>query len=318
VHRLIERSTIGVTIGNFDGLHLGHQALFDELDRTLKVRAAEGGKPAAKVLLSFRPHPRQVLQGLRRADVPAHPEFFTLTSVRQKLSLLERWGFAFCYLLRFSKQFSAIEPEEFLERFLLKPLRPCVVVIGDDWAFGKGRAGNAAMLAEFGKEHGFEVKVVSSVLLGGSRISSTSVKQALAAADFALLRTLLGRPYVLEGRVRHGERRGRNLGFPTANLEFRALLLPPDGIYATFAELQGRKIPAVTYIGDRPTFATGRRVVEVHLLDGGRYDIYGERLEVEFLQRLRGDREFSNEKDLVQAIQSDIAVARRILQQQKK
>ncbi|MFN8389369.1 MAG: riboflavin biosynthesis protein RibF [Bdellovibrionota bacterium] len=318
IQELLSRSEVGVTIGNFDGLHLGHQALFERLDRTLAERSAVSRKPPLKVLLSFWPHPRQVLNGVKRSQVVDHPELYTLTTVRQKLSLLADNEFSICYLLRFSKSFAELTPEAFLRDYLVQPLHPSVVVIGDDWAFGRDRSGNIGMLTEFGARNGFQVEVVSGFNLNGRRVSSTAVKNALAAAKFDELEELLGRRYALHGRVRGGEKLGRTLGFPTANLEFRALLLPPDGIYAGFAHLDGARIPAAIYIGHRPSFGGKKRVVEVHLMDGRSYDIYGARLSVEFIQKVRDDCRFATHEELIAAIQADVAEARRILSNTKR
>ena len=310
---LIARSEVGVTIGNFDGLHLGHQELFSALDEALKVKATFSGKPPFKVLLSFFPHPRRFLSGVKRSELPFRPEFFTLTSLRQKFSLLTAEQFAACYLLRFNQKFASLTPDEFLQEYLFAPLRPSVVVIGDDWAFGKNRSGNPETLRVFGAAHGFEVKVVKAVSDGAQRVSSTQVKQALSAADFDRLRILLGRNYTLEGHVRHGDKRGRELGFPTANLEFHTQLTPPNGIYASYAHVGGERIPAATYIGNRPTFGEGRKLVEIHLLDDKPHAIYAKRLVVEFVQKVRDDERFESAEKLVDAIRRDIESVRGIL-----
>ncbi len=310
IRELYRNKLVGVTIGNFDALHLGHQRLFQVLESELSERPPE---ERLRVLITFWPHPRRVLSGIKRAELPSRPEFFTVCSLRQKLALIAGYGFDICYLIHFRRELAALAPEEFVSRHIAGACRPSVVVIGDDWAFGKGRAGNPEMLSSLGKSHGYRVKVVPAEEYGGKRVSTSIVKDAVARADFAQLRKILGREYALDGRVRPGDKRGRELGFPTANIECPGVILPPDGIYAGFADVDGRRRPAAIYIGHRPTFGRGHKVIETHLIDESGIDLYGKRLGVEFIALLRGDSEFANESDLVEAIRNDVARARELL-----
>ena len=303
---------VGVTIGNFDGLHLGHQALFRMLDDRLKKLAAVEGARALKVLLTFAPHPKAVLQGIARHDYANHPELWQLTSLREKLQLLSSFHFDLVFVARFQRNFAAQTPEQFIERYLVDALRARVGVVGHDWSFGRDRAGGIGTLEREGIRHGFDSAVVPPQLIDDIRVSSSEVRTSLAKGDLATVSKLLGRDFAIESRVQSGEQRGRSLGFPTANLMPAAHLLPADGVYATWVEYQRKRIAAVTNIGVRPTFGGGRRVVEVHLIDYNA-DLYGQRLRVTFVDRLRNEQRFSGVEELKAAIVGDIDCARRRL-----
>ncbi|MBD5417430.1 MAG: bifunctional riboflavin kinase/FAD synthetase [Desulfovibrio sp.] len=287
----------GVTIGNFDGVHLGHQAL---VRRTLEVCGARG---LDCVVVTFRPHPRTVL-------TPERPHA-PLSTRAERFALLERLGVRHILELPFTRELAALSPEDFVRGYLL-PLQPRELVVGHDFTLGRGRSGHPELLQQLGRDMGFGVEQVSAVLAGGAPVSSTRLRECLAGGDVALARHLLGRPYAVSGAVAHGEGRGRGLGFPTANLDGAATLLPANGVYATRARLGGRSFDAVTNIGMKPTFGGDRLTVESFLLDA-EGDFYGEDLALEFAARLRGEQRFPDAAALGRQISADVALARRLL-----
>ena len=305
-------SAVGVTIGNFDGLHLGHQALFAKLDERLTAVAERGGAKPIRVLLTFAPHPKAVLQGIRRKEYVDHPELWQITSLREKLRLLDDFRFDLVFVARFHRRFAAQSPEEFVRRYLVDTLAAKVVVVGHDWSFGRDRVGGIDTLETAGLAHGFETVIVPPLLVEGNRVSSSAVKSALGRGELDEVQKLLGRPFAFQARVVGGERRGRTIGFPTANLMPSAQVLPADGVYCCWFEYQAQRIAAVVNIGVRPTFGGGRRVVEAHLLDHSA-DLYGALARVTFVERLRDERRFADLAALQEAIRADIARARQLL-----
>jgi len=288
-----------LTLGNFDGVHLGHQAI---IRRATDEARALGGQP---VVLTFEPHPIAVLAPDRAPPL--------LQSLHDRLAMLRELGVEVTVLQRFTREFAALTPEEFVRGFLLRHLEIVQVVVGYSVNFGRDRAGSAATLEALGAEDGFAVDVVGPVTAAGEQVSSSVLRRVLGAGDMRRARELLGRWYGLRGRVVVGDRRGRTLGFPTANLHLgRRLLLPPDGVYAVWVPLDGRRRPGVLNIGERPTFGGARRTVEVHLLDFSG-DLYGRWLRVEFVERLRGEKRFAGVDGLRSAIAADIARARDVL-----
>ncbi len=311
---LAPSAVVGVTIGNFDGVHLGHQRLFEVLDERLEALSSGGLNEArtVKVLLTFAPHPKAVLQGIRRSEYAQHPELWHLTSLREKLAVLRDFQFDLVFVARFHRGFAAQSPEQFVQRYLVDALHAQVVVVGHDWSFGRDRAGGIETLQLQGALHGFAATVVPPQLVGGSRVSSSEVKSALGRGDLHAVETLLGRRFAVSGRVLGGEQRGRVLGFPTANLQPRAQLLPMDGVYSSWFEYGTHRVGAVTNIGVRPTFGGGRRVVESHLLDHSA-NLYGERARLVFVERLREERRFDGVESLKAAVAADIVAARESL-----
>jgi len=292
-----------LTLGNFDGVHLGHQAII----RTAVERArATGGQAVA---LTFEPHPLAVLAP-ERAPALIQP-------LHDRLALVRDLGTDVAVLQRFTRRFAAMEPEAFVRDFLLAHVDLRHVVVGDNVSFGRNRAGTDATLRTLGASLGFGVEVVGPVTLSGApdgeRVSSTRLRELLQQGDMPGARRLLGRPFTLRGRVVTGERRGRTLGFPTANLHLRPhLVLPPDGVYAARVAAGGRMHAGVLNIGLRPTFNGRRRTIEVHLLDFAA-DLYGQWLVVQIVERLRGETTFAGPEALRQAIAADIARARSVL-----
>jgi riboflavin kinase / FMN adenylyltransferase len=291
-----------VTIGTYDGLHLGHQALIARL----KDHAARLAQPA--VMLTFEPMPREFLSP---EDPPAR-----LTTFRERWRLLAGAGLEYLWLLRFGEALRNLSPEDFAQ-FLVQRLRPSVVVVGHDFRFARKGEATAASLAAAGKRLGFEVDVVPAVTVAGERISSSGVRAALSRADFARAGRWLGRPYSMRGRVIAGKRLGRDLGFPTANLALGRRRAPVAGIFAVQVHgAAGTALPGVASLGTRPTIGGGEAVLEAHVFDFNE-DLYGREIEVEFAAKLREEERFATLAALTAQMHRDAADARRILSKQR-
>lgn len=289
------------TLGKFDGVHRGHR----EVLARLVQRAREHGVPS--VAITFTPHPLSIL-------APAHAPL-ALTGIRQRLALLAAAGIDTVVLQRFTPQFAQVPAEQFVQEILVRCLQARAVVVGQTVGFGYQRSGTAASLAAFGRTYGFAVEVVAPFEVDGRPVTSSAVRAAIARGDLAAAERMLGRPHEIGGRVVHGHHRGQQLGVPTANLRLRGVQLPPDGVYAARVRLAGHLHWAVANIGFNPTFADRERSVEAHVLDF-RGDLYGQRLDLIFLEYLRGERRFPNPQALVAQIREDIAAVRRILASQ--
>lgn len=288
-----------VAIGNFDGVHRGHQALV----QATVARARRTGGTA--VVLTFDPHPAQVLGG--------RPAPAALTTPSQKRELLAALGGDALAVLPFTGQVADMEPGAFAATVLAGWLSVRHAVVGAGFRFGRGQAGDAAALAELGRGLGFSVEAIPAVMDGALPVSSSRVREALAAGDVAAARRLLGRAYAVDGRVVAGDGRGRTLGLPTANLAPENEILPARGVYAGRCRL-GRENwqPAVVNVGERPTFGGGGLVLEAHLLDFVG-DLYGLELRLTFEDRLREERRFPDKEALVRQIGDDVARARALL-----
>jgi riboflavin kinase/FMN adenylyltransferase len=289
-----------VTVGNFDGVHRGHQAL---------VKAAVDGAQAAggvSVVLSFDPHPSRVLSPDRAPEA--------LVTVDQKEELLAGLGVDRLVLLPFTVELSSRTPADFAQTVLGRALGARRVVVGTNFRFGRGRSGDVALLKHLGRELGFDVLAVEPVFHEGAPISSTRIREALARGAVGAARDLLGRPFFVDGDVVHGEGRGRTIGIPTANLALRNETLPRPGVYAATCRIlpAGGPRAAVVNLGRRPTFGGGETTLEAHLLDFDR-DLYGASLRVEFRERLRDEKRFDGPEALVRQIRDDIEAARRAL-----
>ncbi|MCZ6745880.1 MAG: bifunctional riboflavin kinase/FAD synthetase [Acidobacteria bacterium] len=284
-------------VGNFDGVHLGHQRILE----TLKQRAAPHG--GTVVVISFNPHPQRVL----------HPDTAPrLIATRlQKVAWLEEAGVDLMLELPFTRELSALTPEAFVTRILLRGLRVAEVHIGRNFRFGHDRSGDFETLEELGRRHGFTAMPVTGVRLDGRRISSSRVRTALGAGDVQLAAALLGREEELVGPVVPGDARGRILGFPTANLAVENELVPFTGVYATHLVVDDEPLPAVTNIGSRPTFPGAGPAVETHILDYGG-DLYGHRVRLRFTRRLRDEQRFAGLPELKAQIALDVAAARKV------
>lgn len=281
-----------MTVGVFDGVHLGHRRILEEV-----VLLARGLR-ARSVVVTFDPHP---VAALNPGEAPA-----MLTTVRERLALIEAEGIGETLVLRFGANLAARDAEWFVKRILLGRLNMGRLVIGYDFRFGRGREGNARRLEALGEEMGFGVDIVPPVTFRGHPISSTRARTALARGDVGSAAAMLGRPYGISGRVVRGEGRGRRLGFPTANLRVAdaCKMLPGDGVYAAEAGSGGRLGPALVYVGTKPTYGGRTRGVEVHLLETGP-ELYGKTVEVRFVERLRGERVFANDAALKRAMSAD-------------
>jgi len=288
-----------LTIGNFDGVHLGHRAI---LSRVLNRARELDCQPVA---VTFEPHPLRVL----RPDMPLP----LLTTPAQKCRLLEEAGMAGVVVIPFTREFAELPAREFVRQYFFERLSTREIVVGYDYRFGKNREGNLDLLKEMGRSLGFTVQVVWAVEVNGAVVSSSLIRAMLRLGKVAEAAQLLGRCYRVEGRVVPGKGRGAKLlGIPTANLEPYNDILPASGIYAVRAGWQGRTYAGVANIGTCPTFNNQELTLEVHLLDFAG-DLYGENLEVEFVSRLREERRFPSLGDLAAQIRADITRAREVL-----
>lgn len=300
-----------VALGNFDGVHRGHRAV---LRRVVELARAEG---AMSVAVTFSPHPRVVHQ----PDAP-HQE---ILSPEQRAVFLAETGLDALLLQRYTLEFAAQTPEEFVLSMFVHGLRACAVVVGRDVRFGKGNAGDFAEMVRLGREHGFTVAAVEDLPAEDSdgevrRCSSTWIRELLAAGDVARAAEVLGRNHVVAGAVVHGFARGRELGFPTANLQADvAGMIPADGVYAGWLhDAAGTAWPAAVSIGSNPTFEGVSRVVEAHVIDRPAervedFDLYGQQVEVEFVARLRGMVAYEGVEKLIEQMHQDVDRARAIL-----
>jgi riboflavin kinase/FMN adenylyltransferase len=285
-------------IGNFDGLHLGHRAVIERAVAKAKERAA----PSA--LLTFEPHPADFFAG--------RPVVFRLTPPRDKAAIGARLGLTGLVLVHFDASLAAMSAEAFIATVLVERLGVGAVVVGWDFHFGKGRSGSAATLAEAGMRHGFGVEIVAKVEDGAGVVSSSAIRRALESGDLAAAARGLGRNYSVSGRVISGQRLGRSLGVPTANIALEPTNRLAHGIYAVVARVDGRDFPAVASFGTRPTVDDGLPLLEVHLLDFDG-DLYGREMEVEFIERIRDELKFDSIPLLVAEMTRDKERARAIL-----
>ncbi len=291
-----------VTIGNFDGVHRGHLAL---VERAVAIGAE---RDLTVTALTFDPHPAEVL---RPDAAPA-----ALQSLEERVAALRTAGCDAVEVVTFDAALAAMSPEEFVVQLLVERLVARAVVVGENFRFGEGASGGIDDLRALGAEHGFDVTTVEMVDLGDGAVSSSALRALLAAGDLAVVTRGLGRSYTLGGEVVRGEGRGRTIGVPTANIaveEKRAL--PADGVYACWATPEGgTAVPAVVNVGWRPTFDGTSRTVEAHLLVDGWPDLYGQRLDLAFVARIRGEERFDGPEALVARIQEDVEAARTLLQ----
>ncbi|SEQ51113.1 riboflavin kinase / FMN adenylyltransferase [Pseudomonas cuatrocienegasensis] len=284
------------TIGNFDGVHRGHQAILARL----RERGAELGLPTCVVI--FEPQPREFFAP---QTAPAR-----ITRLRDKLALLAAEGVDRVLCLSFNRRLRELSASQFVHEVMVEGLGVKHLEVGDDFRFGCDRAGDFAFLEQAGVREGFSVEAASTVQLDGARVSSTRVREALAEADFALAERLLGRPFRIVGRVLHGQKLGRQLNAPTANVQLKRKRVPLTGVYLVSAEIDGQPWPGVANIGVRPSVAgDGSAHLEVHLLDFAG-DLYGRRLMVAFHHKLRDEQRFASLEALKTAIAADIAAAR--------
>lgn len=293
---------VALTIGNFDGVHLGHQAMLEELTR------ASQRLNLPSCVMTFEPHPREFFAP-DRAPV-------RLTSLREKLELLAAHGVDRAHVCRFDYALASIAAQDFIERILVRGLNIRWLQVGDDFRFGARRAGDFLMLNQYARQYGYEVQALRSVMLDDERVSSTAVRVALAAGKLTKAARLLGRPYSISGRVVHGDGVGRKLGFPTANVQMKHNLAPLQGIFAV--EVEGaaeRTLRGAASLGLRPTVhEQGRMTLEVYLFDF-KEDIYGRHIRVNFLRKLRDEEKYVDLETLRKQIALDVGNIQSYFQQ---
>ena len=291
-----------VTIGNFDGVHIGHQSLFHEvIERADEIAGTS-------VAITFEPHPIKVLTN--NGSPPL------ITMFEQKAELIQSTGIDVLVCIPFTKETAAITAEDFVKTILVDRIGMQVIVVGQDYTFGCNRSGDVALLQKLSRKYGYEVVVadwIENAVMQRGRISSTRIRDLVKAGRVAESRKLLGRHYQIRGKVARGrDRGGKLLGFPTANINLQDELCPKTGVYAVTVECLSRKYKGVANIGYSPTFDDHQFTVEVHILDFSD-DVYGRKIRVNFVQRIRDEIKFGNVDELAEQIQKDVQEARRIL-----
>ncbi len=293
-----------LTIGNFDGVHLGHRAVINKLAQ----HATELGLPVVVVI--FEPQP---LEYFLHDNAPSR-----LMRLREKAIQFETLPVDNLLVLKFNKRFANLEAEDFIQEILLQKLNVKHLVVGDDFHFGKARRGNFALLKAAGAQHGFTVEDTHSFILDGLRISSTAIRDALGAGDMALAERLLGRSYSVCGRVAHGDKLGRTLGFPTANIQMLRKNTPVEGVFAVhMTGIDNRTLCGVANVGTRPTVSGGAKVIlETHLFDFDA-EIYGQYVEVHFKHKIRNEKRFASLEELQVQIKQDVITAKHYFAESK-
>lgn len=297
-HNLPKNATGCVaTIGNFDGVHLGHQAVLSQL----AMKGDTLNLPA--VVITFEPQPNEFF-------APEHAPA-RLTRFREKVETFRCFSIQQLCVLRFNQQLAEMSADQFIQRLLVSGLNVKYLVVGDDFRFGKARQGDFKMLQQAGQKYGFEVVNMHTFQLAESRVSSTRIREALISGDLKLAETLLGRPYRMSGRVAHGDKRGRTIGFPTANIHLHRKNAPLNGVFAVqMFGIKGEPVKGVANIGVRPTVDGGKAILEVHLFDFSA-EIYGEHVQVHFLYKVRDEQRFDSLEALKSQIGKDCDTARR-------
>jgi riboflavin kinase/FMN adenylyltransferase len=288
-----------LTLGNFDGVHLGHQAIFKKVVE--RARMING----TSIAFTFEPHPLKVLNPERSPKL--------LNTFHGKMKLLAASGIEVVICANFTRAFAEQHPEDFARTVLHDQIGVQEVFVGYDYAFGKGREGSIDSLKKMGRTYGFHVGVVEAIQVDGMVVSSSAIRELISNGSVGEAAKLLGRDYALEGEVIHGAHRGHTLGFPTANLHTANELLPGFGVYAVRATIEGQKVlDGVASIGVRPTFDAGAVSIEVFLFNFDN-DLYGRQMDVSFIKRLRGERKFPDANALVEQVRKDVEEAKKIL-----
>lgn len=288
-----------LAIGAFDGLHKGHQLI---INKAIEA-ARENNYPAA--VLSFFPHPLEIIDG--KNPPPA------VVSRQQKISLLQEMGIDYYFEQKFDQEFSQLRAEQFVNNILLDKIKVNTVVVGDDFRFAYKNEANVEILSKMAELHDFQAKIITQLHDSDDRISSTRIRALLKNGKIETAARLLGRPYQVCGKVIHGKKRGRKLGFPTANLKLETnYVLPPEGVYAVKVYYDQQEYTAAANIGYNPTFNNHDISFEVYLLDFEK-NIYGERLCVDLIEFIRGERQFKNKEELINQMQQDILYTRQLL-----
>jgi riboflavin kinase/FMN adenylyltransferase len=287
-----------VTVGNFDGVHIGHQAVIGQLREQAQALGL------LSVVMTFEPQPLEYFQP---EAAPAR-----LTSFREKFMQLQAEGIDMLVCLRFQQSLAKVSAQDFVQRLFVQALGMKRIIIGDDFRFGRDREGDIHTLRSMGEVAGFDVVPIDLFAIDGERVSSSRIRQALADHDFASAEKLLGRPYSVSGRVKHGDKRGRQLGFPTANVSLNRSTSPLHGVFAVkVSGLDGVILNGVANLGTRPVFDGKQLLLEVHLLDYNR-DIYGQHITVEFLKHIRDEQKFASIDELQKRINQDIEEAQEL------
>lgn len=291
-------SGLVAAIGNFDGVHLGHQNLL------LRLKEQADFLKLPLVVVLFEPQPREYFQG---PNAPAR-----LSSLREKMQILRSCQVDYVYCIKFNAKLAETEAEDFAKTYIFQLLKVQYLLIGEDFRFGKDRMGDAKMLKALGAQSACKVEVCPDFFVENHKVSSTKIRQALQAGDFALARLYLGRSYSLCGRVVKGDGRGRQWGIPTANISLQRFSLPLSGVYVVEVLVQGKMIQGVANIGKRPTVDGSKNVLEIHLFQF-KAEIYGEMVQVFFLHKLRDEVKFTSVDALIEQIHSDIAAAKALM-----
>jgi len=300
----IEGAPLVCTLGKFDGLHQGHQLI---LERMREVREQTEGISVAMLLW---PHPLTVLQGIK---IPR------IQSLREQIRFLSQYGIQNILLIRFTKELSLLSPDQFLETYLLNMLKVTHVIVGEDAAVGYQRKGDIEFLRVFFESRGIQFEVVKQkVCTEGAKIGSGSVRSSIELGDTDELLRQLGRYYSIEGRIIRGDRRGSKIGFPTANLHIHGQLLPKYGVYISVALLEGVEWPSVTNVGLRPTVDGKRESVETHILGFSNEELYGRRIRIGFVKKIRDEIKFKNLESLTQQIRQDVENAQAYFAQSRE
>ena len=288
------------TIGNFDGVHLGHQVVINQLKNKANLLGQKN------LVIIFEPQPQEFFS---HSTVPAR-----LTRLREKLLALQRYGVDYVLCLRFNQSFATLSAEYFIEHILIKQLAIQHLVVGEDFHFGQGRKGNFNTLKNYGKKHGFTVENWHTFILDNERVSSTRIRNALMNGNFDIARQLLGRPYTLVGKISYGQQRGRTIGFPTANIFLHRQVSPIKGVFAVKMHgITAHPLTGVANLGTRPTVDGHHLLLETHLFDFND-SIYGHYVEIEFIEKLRDEQKFSSFDKLKQQIVLDVQRAMTIFQ----
>jgi riboflavin kinase/FMN adenylyltransferase len=292
-----------VTLGNFDGVHLGHQKL---LAATIKQAKALG---VPSIAITFEPHPFEFFSR-ERVTIPR------ITRLREKFVALAQCGIDHVIILPFNQSLASISASDFVEKILWEKLKPVHLIVGDDFHFGHQRQGDIHLLQAMGAKLGFTAEAIPTVILDDLRVSSTRVRQALQAGDHALANRLLGHAYTMQGRISYGDQLGSKLGFPTANIFVHRQLTAVHGIYTVYVhDIAGHPLPGVANIGTRPTVDGTRTLLEVHLLHFDQ-NIYGRYVEVEFCEKLREEERYASLDILKTQIANDVDVAKAYFKEQ--
>lgn len=283
-----------LTIGNYDGLHVGHQKIIEQVVE--KARMLSG----AAMLMTFDPHPLSILK----------PDTYTrlITPLHLKKQLVEKCGIDVMFVIPFNEKFKSIAPEAFIQEILVKALGVKSIIVGYDFTFGKGGTGNVELLKQMGQEYGFSFESVPAITLDGEKIGSNHIRKLIMNGEVERAAQFLGRPHMIEGIVVRGENRGKGMGFPTINLDTFAELVPKNGVYVTEVEVEGKRMPSVTNIGFNPTFGGKKFLMETHILNFSK-DLYDREVIIYFHDRIRDEMKFRNIDELKERITKDVGLA---------